>query len=371
MRRKGGQERSGRVLVAGCGGNIGSQLMLHLARMPGIECVTLVDPDVYEFKNLFSQNVTRDELGRPKSTVQAQRLGLLNPEIQVEDVVDHVENTPMGKLRADLIVGCLDNNGARLFLNEISWHLGGIPYVDGGVLAEGCLARVSVYMPGSDSPCLECAWDQRDYDQVEQVRACNPEGEKPASTNSPTFLGALTASLQAVECWKILSGQRHHAASGKQILIDALHHKHYVTRYRRNPQCRFGHEIWEIVKLKAPPGQISLGEALSLGPGHSGFSSPTTLRFAGMGIFVEKLICPACKSQKALVHLEHRLTQTLRACPNCGHPMLPGHNVAYKLEADRLTAQAFEQSLESLGFQSGDIFTISSPSGDHHYEVGD
>lgn len=371
MRPKGGQERWARVLVAGCGGNIGSQLLPHLAHMSGVEGVTLIDPDPYEFKNLFSQNVTRDELGRPKSTVQAERLGLLNPEIQVEDVVDHVENIPMGKLRADLIIGCLDNNSARLFLNEISWHLGGIPYVDGGVLAEGLLARVSVTMPGAASPCLECTWDQRDYDQIEQVRACNPEGAKTAPTNSPTFLGALTASLQAVECWKILSGQRQYAAGGKQILIDALHHKHYVTRYRRNPECRFGHEIWDIEKLKAPPEQISLGEALSLGPGHSGSSPPTTLRFAGIGIFVEKLICPGCKSQKALVYLEHRLTQTLRACPNCGQPMLPGHNVAYKLEADRLNAQAFEQSLESLGLQSGDIFTISSPSGDRHYEVGD
>ncbi len=371
MQRKGDLERSGRVLVAGCGGNIGLHVIPHLAHLPGVDSVTLIDPDVYEDKNLFSQNVTEEIVDRPKVMVQAERLRLLNPEIQVQAIGDYVENVPMGKLRADLIVGCLDNNGARLFLNEISYHLGGIPYVDGGVLAEGLLARVSVYMPGSDSPCLECAWDQRDYDQIEQVRPCKPDEAKPAPTNSPTFLGALTASLQAVECWKILSGQRQYAASGKQILIDALHHKHYVTRYRRNPECRFGHEIWEIEKLKTPPDQISLGEALSLGPDHSGSSSPTTLRFAGMGIFVENLVCVACKSQKALVHLEHRLTQTLGACPKCGHPMLPGHNVADKLEADKLTGQMFERSLESLGFQSRDIFTISSLCGDRHYEVGD
>lgn len=370
MQKKGALERSKRVLVAGCGGNIGSHLTPHLAHLPGVECVTLVDPEVYEFKNLFSQHVTPLEVGRPKATVQAERLGLLNPEIQVEGIVDHVENLPLGKLRADLILGCLDNNSTRLFLNEISWHLGGIAYVDGGVLAEGLLARVSVYMPGSDSSCLECAWDQRDYDQIGQVCPCNPDRARPAATNSPSFLGALTASLQAVECWKILSGQRQHAASGKQILIDALHQKHYVTRYERNPECRFGHEIWEIEKLKAPPGQISLGEALSLGPGQSGSSSPTTLRFAGMGIFTEKLVCPACKSHRALLHLEHRLTLTLRTCPKCAHPMLAGHNVADKLEASKLTEQMLEQPLDSLGFKSRDVFTISSPSGDRHYEVG-
>jgi hypothetical protein len=90
-----------------------------------------------------------------------------------------------------------------------------------------------------------------------------------------------------------------------------------------------------------------------------------------MGVFVKDLVCPECKTKKVFLHLERRLTEQLRICAKCDDQMVVGHAVLDKLKAGNLAAPMLEQPLASLGFRSQDIFTISSPSGDRHYEIGD
>jgi molybdopterin/thiamine biosynthesis adenylyltransferase len=70
--------------------------------------------------------------------------------------------------RVDLILGCVDNDGARLVLAELAAaHL--IPYLDVGVGIEneaGAMAiggRIAFYLPGG--PCIACA-DNLDFDEA-------------------------------------------------------------------------------------------------------------------------------------------------------------------------------------------------------------
>src|SRR6185295_12516568 len=232
-----------RIVVVGAGGNIGSHLVPHLARMPNAGHVTLIDRDVYEAKNLSSQDISPGDVGKRKVGVQARRMRRINHELQAEAIFDAVERVPLGKLKADVILACLDSRIARQHVSQFAWRLG-VPLIDSGVEPTSLLARVNVYLPGPDSPCLECAWDDRDYDALEQTYPCAGFVSNAAATNAPSTLGALAASLQAIECQKLLSGQFESVAVSKQVLIDAAHHKHYVTAFRRNPNCRFDHEVW-------------------------------------------------------------------------------------------------------------------------------
>ena len=70
-----------RVVVAGAGGNTGSHLLPHLARMPEIARITLVDPEFYEPANLAVQNIDRMDVDRPKVAVQAEKLRRIRPRI--------------------------------------------------------------------------------------------------------------------------------------------------------------------------------------------------------------------------------------------------------------------------------------------------
>ena len=117
--------RAGKHLVVlGAGGNIGSHLVPLLARLPGVTRLTLVDCDRYEEKNLQSQAITPSDVGQPKARVQARRARRINPKLEVVPIVDRLENVPLGCLRGDVILACLDSKESRRCANEIAWRLG-------------------------------------------------------------------------------------------------------------------------------------------------------------------------------------------------------------------------------------------------------
>ncbi|MDX6614340.1 MAG: molybdopterin-synthase adenylyltransferase, partial [Blastocatellia bacterium] len=101
------------VVVIGAGGNIGSHLVPHLGRMPNVARVTLIDRDVYEPPNLLTQDITPRDVGRRKALVQARRLARINPDLRVRAIAEAVERVPLGLLRADVILACLDSRRAR------------------------------------------------------------------------------------------------------------------------------------------------------------------------------------------------------------------------------------------------------------------
>ncbi len=178
-----------RVVVVGVG-NIGSHLVPHLGRFPGIGRVTLIDPDIYEAKNLMSQDITPRDVKLSKASAQARRLRRINPDLQVHAIQDSVENVPMGQLRCDLILACLDSKGARRYTNQLAWRLG-VPWIDSGVAGDDLLARVNVYLPGAHAGCLECAWNEGDYEVLEQTYPCQDDGKASPGAPYPTNARAI------------------------------------------------------------------------------------------------------------------------------------------------------------------------------------
>jgi adenylyltransferase/sulfurtransferase len=357
------------IVVIGCGGNIGSHLVPHLARMPQVARVTLIDRDVYEEANLLTQAITTRDVGRRKAAVQARRLSRINPALSIKAIAETVERVPLGLLRADVILACLDTKRARQYVNQAAWRLG-VPWIDTGVEAGNLLARVNVYVPGDERPCLECAWDEQDYSALEQAYPCAGFAAQTFRTNAPSSLGALAASLQAIECEKVLSGHLEHAAVGQQVLIGAAHHKHYVTAYRRNPECRFdGHETWSIKRLNRRPQDLTVRQALELGHTADSVNTQVGLRVEG-DPFVRKLSCAGCGQTRRLLRLQSRLRAADSACGRCGQRMFAaGFDLSERLAAVALTGRLLNRSLHSLGFRQGDVFGVGSRAREMHFEI--
>ena len=78
--------------------------------------------------------------------VQADVVRRIRPELVVDEYPQPVEDTPLGCLRADIILACVDSRGARQYVNEVARSLG-VSWIDAGVEAGGGLARVNVYEP--------------------------------------------------------------------------------------------------------------------------------------------------------------------------------------------------------------------------------
>jgi len=352
---------TGNVVVVGAG-NIGSHLLSLVARMREVEFLTIIDRDVYEAKNHAGQDIAPRDFGKSKAQAQAARLREANPGLRTRAIAESVENVPAGKLRADVILVCLDSRESRRAVNEIAWRLG-VPFVDAGVEPDGMLARVNVYRPGRGKPCLECAWDQRDYESLEQTYGCDGERKEPAPTNAPASLGALAASLQAIECQKILAGDWDRVAVSRQVMIDAATHRHFVTSFRRNPQCRFDHRTLTVEPMVCAETLKSVFKHVHARLGEEA----VTLTVVGKRL-VSQLACPGCLIFSDVFCLEGRLRSL---CRKCGKPMQPvGMSMLDRISAEDIAPALMAAPLGRFGFHHGDILTLSNIETELHFEIG-
>jgi molybdopterin/thiamine biosynthesis adenylyltransferase len=382
------------VVVVGAGGNIGSHLVPHLGRMPSVRRVTLIDRDAYTSANLLAQDFQARDVGRSKAWVQARRLRRSNPTLDVTALEAAVEDLPPTRLRGDVILACLDSRCARQCVNETAWRLG-VPWIDSGVAVVGdgsLLARVTVYVPGAQWPCLECAWDDRDYEQLEQTYACGANAPEPRPTGAPSALGALAASLQALECRRLLAGEPDLA--GRQVLMDAARAAIVVTRFRRRADCRmWDHDAWAIERLPRETLGRTLADMMGLelngqdargapvpgvGPpassdtqaGAVSLDGGTAITVAGRR-FERRFVCAGCRASRT--HL--RLVSARRAAPRCGHcgarMVARAFDIAERLEAATLTATERRRTLRSLGVRVGDLLRVSRADSERYLEIGD
>lgn len=347
------------VVVVGAGGNIGSHLVPHLGRLRGVTRVVLVDPDVYEARNLASQDIGRADVGQPKVLVQARRLRRVAPGLHVTMLAERLEDVPLGRLRGDVLLACLDGRAARRAANLRAFRLG-MPLLDAGVRADGLLARLDVFDPRGDGPCWECGREGAEDGDGERVYTCDPPAEAPAPTGAPSALGALAAALQALECGKLLHGPREHLAVGRRVTVSALTHRHFVTRLLPDPACPVDHARWTIATSPTPPEALTVAGALALVPGAA------RLQVAGQR-FVRGLVCPACGERRAFaIRLLGRLEPGLRTCGGCGGGMRPaGSDVVEWVGEAEETA-----SLSGLGVRGGDVLSFLGPDGVAHVQIG-
>ena len=355
------------VTVVGLG-NIGSHLAPHLARLPGLSRVLLVDKGRYDDTNIRSQAVTASQVGRSKAQVQGLQLKRINPALGVAAIAGPVEAIPLGRLRADVILACVDSRAARQYLNQAARRLG-VPLVDAGVQPEGSLVRVSVFRPGDAHACLECTWDQADYDAIEQTYPCGVDGGDGAPTGAPAHLGALAAAVQAFECQRLLEASIGQADGSYEIVIGAAAHRYQVTRFARNRACRLpDHEAWAVRTIRRPPRELSAVEALALG-GSTTADGGACLRLDGVP-FIVALTCLGCGRRTPSWRLRRAITGRETVCRFCGGRLeAAGPDLVAALASDSTPAKTLARSLEAFGFQRGDIFSIGGDGETRFYEL--
>jgi len=347
---------SGKSIVVVGLGNIGSHFVPHAARMENVTRIVLIDAQTYEVRNCLDQDTLLSDAAQPKAIAQARRLIAIRPDLEVHAVHAPLESVPLALWRAHLIVACLDSREARQGVNARARHLGAAWFVDTGVLASQSLARVNVYAPDPDAPCLECPWSEDDYRLLEQRYPCALGGETPLPTGAPSALGALAASLAALECRKLLNDDREHALIGRQLVYAANSHHAVVTRFARNPACRFDHARWTVEPLiwdlreKRMADLIAFGGGVAAIPGHR---------------FVRRRVCPRCGAARQLFHLEGSLPRAFVACYVCGDTTVtPGFDVVETLTAD-LPADVLGMTLADAGLRAGEIVCARK----RHFEI--
>ena len=150
-----GQEKLKRtsVFIAGAGG-LGSIVSLYMAAA-GFGKIRIVDCDSVDLSNLNRQilHASRD-VGRDKSLSAYETLTGINPEIEVEALVETISEDNIDRLLqgCDLIMDAMDNFPTRYLLNRACLARK-IPLFHGAI--SGYQGQATTIIPGITA-CLRC-----------------------------------------------------------------------------------------------------------------------------------------------------------------------------------------------------------------------
>lgn len=334
---------SAKVLVVGAGA-LGNEVLKNLALL-GVGHVYIVDYDTIESTNLARSVLyrTADE-GKPKAHRAAQALKSLNPEIRVHALNGNVmSDLGLGVIaEMDVVIGCLDNREARLWINRQCWKAGR-PWVDGAI--QEISGVVKVFVP-PDSACYECGMTDRDYQLINLKYSCPllkrediAEGKVPTA---PT-ISSMIAGLQTQEAIKLLHGLS--VKAGAAMVWNGESNNFYTTQYQRKEGC-LSHETYGAatpVGVRAGDPVESLLEAVG-----------------GRKLLLDRdllvdLRCPACGTHTPV----HRpvATVTLRegTCGTCGSIMKT--NIIHEVERGTPLAR---RSLAEAGVAPFDIVKVET-----------
>jgi len=226
---KEGQEKlkRARVFIAGAGG-LGSPAAIYLTAA-GIGNMRIVDHDKVELSNLNRQVLHWDEdRGRSKADSAANKLTMLNPDVEIEAIQETITEANLAHLLAgfDLIVDAMDNLPTRYLLNKAALEHN-IPFFHGAIY--GFEGRVMTIIPHKTA-CLRCVY-----------RGVIPEEKFPVIGVTPAVIG----SIQATEVIKYILGIGE-LLTNKLLNYDALSMEFTQFTVKKDPHCEHcGHATGE------------------------------------------------------------------------------------------------------------------------------
>ncbi|MDB5431970.1 MAG: moeB [Caulobacter sp.] len=212
--------KGARVLIVGAGG-LGAPAALYLAAA-GVGHITLADPDTVSLSNLQRQvlYITGD-IGRGKAETAAQRLGALNPEIELEiaDVQLNDDNAEALVAGHDLVLDGTDNFETRFIVNA-ACVAEGVPLVSGAI--GRWTGQVGIF---EGRPCYRCL-----------VPEIPPDAETCVAVGVVGALAGIIGSMMALEAVKLIAGAGK-PLTGRLLVYDGLAAESRTLKVGADPSC--------------------------------------------------------------------------------------------------------------------------------------
>lgn len=326
--------RQAKVLVVGIGA-LGNEVAKNLALM-GVGDVYGIDMDHVEDSNLTRSVLFRTaDNGKPKVEAAARALHDLNPDTRFHPIHGNViTDIGLGLIRdVDVVVGCLDNREARLWVNRMCWKVG-TPWIDGGIQEINGVAKV--FMP-PDGACYECAMTENDYKLMNLRYSCPLlkrddilQGKVPTA---PT-ISSIIAGLQTQEALKLIHGMP--VEDGGAMVFNGIANNFYKTNYQHKPDCLSHDGYAEIVPTDFSC-QTSLAELMTFAAEKLG-TEDISLRLDRD--LVECIECPNCDTKEEFFVPTHSVEATLVTCETCQGTRKPSltHNIRFGSPLTQRTA---------------------------------
>ncbi|OYT70654.1 MAG: hypothetical protein CFK52_10495 [Chloracidobacterium sp. CP2_5A] len=370
--------RAARILVVGAGA-LGNETLKNLALL-GARWLLVVDHDDISPSNLSRTVFFKpSDIGRRKAAVAAERAQALCREtlglVRGLDA-DLVWDIGLGLFRrVDLILGCVDNDEARLSINRAARAVG-VPWVNAGMYE---LTGSVTAFSADAGPCFECAItpdqlaDARSrYDSCEQVRQRYLLEERLPAIQ---VTSALTSALQVQEAVKILHGEP--VAFGVRRIYNGWTHSLHAIQLPLDPHCLAHGRLEQVVEL--PIGaDASLRQALDALEARLG--SGVTVHLGRR--YIRRMACRRCGRPMAIERPAHLLYEDELVCGRCptaggfaineliSHPVTTAGYIEVVTRFSRhrfgdapMTREDEERALRQLGVPPLHILTVEDRAG--------
>ncbi len=345
-----------KVLVVGAGA-LGNEVLKNLALL-GLGEIHLIDFDQIQGSNLSRSVLFRAEHeGQPKANVAAEMASQLNPDCRIEPVYGNVlTDLGLGRVRdVDLVICCVDNREARLWINRMCWKVA-TPWIDGGIQEINGVAKVFVPPHGS---CYECAMTENDYRLISLRYSCpllKQEDIQMGKVPTAPTIASIIGGLQVQEALKLI--HELPSAEGTALVFNGAANKFYQTRYQRREDC-LSHETYEPI-LELPVGAKSTATELIRLVAAESDLPPESLRLILDRDYLVQLVCRSCDLANPIDLPLCQVGSRDGICESCRQPLHPETTCEIEFESELA-----DRTLESLGVPRYDIVRVASDANEY------
>ncbi len=308
-----------RVLVVGAGA-LGNEVLKNLVLL-GVGEVHVIDFDRIQPSNLARSVLFRAaDAGKSKAEVAATVASELNPDCRVRGIDgDVMTDVGLGFVRQmDVVIGCVDNREARLWINRMCWKVR-TPWIDGGIQEINGVVKVFVPHQG---PCYECGMTDRDYELIQLRYSCPLlkhddvlQGKVPTAPTIASIIGG----MQVQEALKLIHSLP--TPPGTAHVFNGVANRFYSTEYPFREDC-LSHELYDPIEMcEGLACDSTLGQLYRRMAGDNPDSQPITLVLDRD--FLERLECGGCGNQVTVGRPRSAVSSREGTCPNCQLPMRP------------------------------------------------
>ena len=335
-----------KVLVVGAGA-LGNEVVKNLA-LVGIGEIHLIDFDEIQHSNLSRSVLFRaDDAGKSKAEVAAEFVRSINPDCQIFPVNgDVMVDIGLGLVRdMDVVICCVDNREARLWINRMCWKVG-TPWIDGGI--QEINGVVKVFSP-ADGPCYECGMTERDY-QLIQLRYSCPllkleEMQQGKVPTAPT-IASMIGGMQAQEALKVIHGLE--TENGSAMVFNGVSNQFYKTKYPYREDC-LSHEFYEGILESDLSSESAAGELFAWVAKKTGAKSEAIELDRD---FLVEMVCRACSERQAINKPRSSVGMSQAVCKVCGEIMTP--ESIHEVQVGAMDAR----KLSEIGVPKNDIVKV-------------
>jgi len=265
-----------KVMVVGAGA-LGNEVLKNLALL-NIGHILIIDFDTIEYSNLSRSILFRKadaEKGAYKADVAASRIQEINPNIKVKTIKGDITiDVGLGVFREmDVVIGCLDNRLARLFLNRACHKVDKV-WIDGAI--ENLAGELTVYKPNVS--CYECELTDREWEHIRFRMGCPDIAARNAAYGRiPTtpISSSIIAAMQVQEALKVIHKNEKQSMAGQKFYYEGMNSTMLQYPVNSPKQDCMSHFLYEpIIEIAELSAEMTIAQALEMIGSHLGEEQP-------------------------------------------------------------------------------------------------